>query len=76
MRLDGDMYESTMDALASLYPKLATGGYVIIDDFQIPACAAAVYDYRQKHGIDHEIVRIDWGGVYWQRQASRQRDVA
>ena len=27
MRLDGDMYESTMDALKSLYPELSPGGY-------------------------------------------------
>jgi O-methyltransferase len=27
-RLDGDMYESTMDALVALYPKLSVGGYL------------------------------------------------
>ena len=32
LRLDGDMYESTMDALVSLYPKVSPGGYVIVDD--------------------------------------------
>ena len=31
LRLDGDLYESTMIALQSLYPKLSAGGYVIID---------------------------------------------
>src|SRR5205807_461969 len=33
MRLDGDLYESTMDALTSLYDRLSVGGYVIIDDY-------------------------------------------
>src|SRR5208337_2774197 len=33
MRLDGDMYESTMEALVYLYPKLEPGGYCIIDDY-------------------------------------------
>jgi len=33
MRLDGDMYESTMDGLVWLYPKLSPGGFCIIDDF-------------------------------------------
>jgi O-methyltransferase len=33
LRLDGDMYESTMDALGNLYPKLSSGGFCIIDDF-------------------------------------------
>ena len=32
-RLDGDMYESTIQALTSLYPKLSIGGYLIIDDY-------------------------------------------
>src|SRR5690606_34540790 len=33
LRLDGDLYESTIIALECLYPKLAIGGFVIIDDF-------------------------------------------
>ncbi len=33
MRLDGDYYESTMDALTGLYDRLSPGGYVIIDDY-------------------------------------------
>ncbi|KAL7516729.1 hypothetical protein ACHAWX_001713 [Stephanocyclus meneghinianus] len=32
MRLDGDMYESTVDVLYHLYDKLSIGGYVIMDD--------------------------------------------
>lgn len=50
-RLDADSYESTMDALDHLYPKMATGGYVIIDDWNLEKCQQAVHDYRAKHGI-------------------------
>ncbi len=68
IRLDGDMYESTMDGLVNLYPKLSPGGYIIIDDYgAIPACAKAVHDYREKHGITEEIVEIDWSGRYWRK---------
>lgn len=67
MRLDGDLYESTDDALRNLYPKLSPGGYVIIDDYQVPACRAAVHDFRESHGITDPIVAIDWAGVYWRR---------
>ncbi|MCD6581329.1 MAG: class I SAM-dependent methyltransferase [Desulfuromusa sp.] len=68
LRLDGDMYESTMDALTVLYPKLSPGGYVIIDDFHIvPACKKAVEDYCQDNGIEPEIIEIDGSGVYWQK---------
>src|SRR5439155_11067157 len=68
LRLDGDMYESTMEALISLYPRLSVGGYAIVDDYgNIPGCRHAVKDYRQTHGVTEEIVPIDWGGVFWRK---------
>lgn len=68
LRLDGDMYESTMDALQHLYPKLSVGGYAIVDDYgAVRGCKAAVDDFRGAHGITEELQRIDWTGVFWQR---------
>ncbi|MBM3879532.1 MAG: macrocin O-methyltransferase [Verrucomicrobia bacterium] len=68
LRLDGDMYESTMDALVHLYPKLAVGGYLIVDDYgAVPGCARAVEDYRRSHGISEPVQTIDWSGVHWRR---------
>lgn len=67
IRLDGDMYGSTMDALTSLYPKLSAGGYAIVDDYAIEACRSAVHDYRHEHGITDSIQKIDWTGVYWRK---------
>ena len=55
IRLDGDMYESTMDALTALYPKLSAGGYLIVDD------------YRKSQQITHEIQSIDSCAVYWRK---------
>lgn len=72
LRLDGDMYESTMDALTHLYPKLSEGGFLIVDDYgAIPSCRRAVHDYREAHGITEEIVPIDWTGVYWRHSRPR-----
>ncbi|MFD0689982.1 TylF/MycF family methyltransferase [Actinomadura fibrosa] len=67
LRLDGDLYDSTTDALRYLYPKLSAGGFVIVDDYRIPSCREAVHDYRQAHGIEDEIVRIDRDSVFWRR---------
>jgi hypothetical protein len=67
IRLDGDMYESTMDALVNLYPGLSIGGYVIIDDYALASCRQAVDDYRKAHGIVDPIETVDWTGAYWQR---------
>ena len=69
LRLDGDLYQSTMEALEALYPRLMPGGYVIIDDYgAVEQCRQAVHDYRDQHCIVEEIKTIDWTGVYWQRE--------
>jgi hypothetical protein len=68
LRLDGDMYASTMVALEALYHKLSPGGFVIVDDYSsIPACAKAVEDFRSARGITDPIAEIDWTGVYWRK---------
>jgi O-methyltransferase len=68
LRLDGDMYSSTMDALRSLYHKLSVGGYVIVDDYgAIAACKKAVDDFRAEHNITEPVQQIDWTGVFWEK---------
>ena len=70
-RLDGDMYESTIDGLRNLYPRLSVGGYLIVDDYSITACKRAVDDYRREHGIDEELEEIDWSCVLWRKRVER-----
>jgi len=67
LRLDGDMYESTIVALENLYPKLSVGGYVVVDDWGLPNCKRAVEDYREFHGIEDTYVVIDGSSVYFQK---------
>jgi O-methyltransferase len=67
MRLDGDMYGSTMDALRNLYPKLVRGGFCIIDDYALTGCRAAVDEYRFTNGITDDMIRIDHSAVFWRR---------
>ncbi|MGV9316740.1 TylF/MycF/NovP-related O-methyltransferase [Streptomyces sp. NPDC003691] len=68
LRLDGDLYVSTMDALSALYPRLSPGGFVIIDDYNMAPCRAAVHEYRDAHGITEEIRAADSVGVWWRRE--------
>ena len=68
LRLDGDMYGSTMDALNSLYPKLSVGGFCIIDDYALPGCRKAVDDYIAQQGIHIEKKEIDYSGIYWRKE--------
>ena len=68
LRLDGDMYESTMDAIKNLYPKLSIGGYIIIDDYgAIEGCKHATEDYRKEFNITETIEHIDYSGIYWKK---------
>lgn len=68
LRLDGDLYESTMDSLDNLYGGLSAGGWLIVDDYEIPACAKAVNDFRDREGVTEPIVTIDWTGIAWQKR--------
>jgi len=71
MRLDGDYYESTVDALHNLYGKLSVGGFVIIDDYgqdDWTYCRKAVDDFRAAEGITAKMVRVDSTCHYWQRE--------
>lgn len=66
LRADGDLYKSTMDILDNLYHRVASGGFVIIDDFgAIASCRQAVEDFRVAHQINNPIETIDWTGAYW-----------
>ena len=68
LRLDGDMYGSTMDSLENLYPKLSSSGFCIIDDYALRGCKSAVDDYRAKQKINSEMKEIDWTGRYWRKE--------
>jgi Macrocin-O-methyltransferase (TylF) len=70
IRLDGDFYESTRDALQSLYDRLSIGGYVIIDDYGEDTwtyCRKAVNEFRSERHIEDLLVAVDSKCSYWQR---------
>jgi hypothetical protein len=70
MRLDGDLYDSTRDALVGLYDRLSPGGYVIIDDYGEDSwtyCRRAVDEFRAQRGITNPLLKVDSRCYYWQR---------
>jgi O-methyltransferase len=67
LRLDGDMYESTMQALDALYDKVSSGGFIIVDDLTLPTCRRAIDDFRLWRGIDDPLQMIDEDSAYWRR---------
>jgi O-methyltransferase len=69
LRIDADMYESTLEALEALYPRLSPGGWVVVDDYGcLPRCRAAVDDFRAAAGIIEPLRWIDWTAVGWRRR--------
>ena len=70
LRLDGDLYESTMDAITPLYDKVAPGGFILVDDYgDFEPCRRAIDEFRAARGIRDPIEKIDWCGVYWRKTA-------
>jgi hypothetical protein len=68
LRLDGDMYESTMDALGALYDKVSPGGFIIVDDFgAVAGCQKAILEFRERRGITDRLYDIDGYGAYWRK---------
>jgi hypothetical protein len=67
LRLDGDLYESTMVALEALYDRVSPGGYVLVDDYALPTCRAAVEDFRRDRAVAAPLEHVDWTGAFWRK---------
>jgi hypothetical protein len=70
VRLDADTYEPTRLALDHLYPGLAVGGYVVVDDYYtFQGCHQAIDQFREENGITEPLERIDFAAVRWRRES-------
>lgn len=55
LRMDGDLYGSTLTALEELYDQISPGGYVVIDDYDFDGCRQAIYEFFVSRKIAPEI---------------------
>lgn len=69
LKVNGDLYRSTTDALKNLYPKVSPGGFIVLDDYGMRGARQAVDEYRKNHGVEEPVHVIDVGGAYWRRSA-------
>lgn len=67
LRVDGDLYSSTKDALDALYDRVSPRGFVIVDDYFLPTCRQAVDEFIVARRMTEPIERIDWTGIYWRK---------
>jgi predicted O-methyltransferase YrrM len=63
LRLDTDWYESTKHELETLYPRLVSGGVLILDDYgHWQGSRRAVDEYLAAHDVHLLLNRIDYTG--------------
>lgn len=61
LRLDADLYAPTMAALRAFYPRLAPGGFLIVDDYgHWRGCQQAVDDYFAERGESFQGLPADY----------------
>jgi O-methyltransferase len=61
LRLDTDWYESTRHELTHLYPRLVTGGVLIIDDYgHWAGCRRAVDEYFERESAPILLTPVDY----------------
>jgi hypothetical protein len=65
LRLDGDWFESTKCCLENLYDNVVSGGYVIVDDYQLGGCKKAVDEFIEYRKLNVKIVPDANGRAYW-----------
>jgi O-methyltransferase len=76
LRLDGDMYASTIQALEALYDKLSNSGFVIVDDYHLEPCKQAITDFRLAKHIDDAITDIDGKGIFWRKTSQGESNTS
>eukprot|EP01097_Dermamoeba_algensis_P009303 TRINITY_DN6525_c0_g1_i1.p1 TRINITY_DN6525_c0_g1~~TRINITY_DN6525_c0_g1_i1.p1 ORF type:complete len:416 (-),score=108.94 TRINITY_DN6525_c0_g1_i1:94-1341(-) len=65
LRMDGDMYESTMDQLFNLYERVVVGGYVLIDDWMLRSTSLALEHFFGYHAVKENIIPLTDGSAYF-----------
>lgn len=87
LRMDGDMYDSTIDILYNLYDLVPVGGIIVVDDWDwksgckegstararpLFGAKEAVIDFHAMHEITAVMHDIDGTGAWWQKEKEVQ----
>jgi O-methyltransferase len=70
LRLDGDTYSSTKEALDILYENVVVGGIVVVDDYyDFKGCREALYDFFNEQKINPAIKQYPFGRAYFKKES-------
>jgi cephalosporin hydroxylase len=67
LRLGAGIGDAALGALEALYPKLAIGGFVVVDDHRDAACERAVTTFRERHAIAAPVEAVDASAITWRK---------
>jgi O-methyltransferase len=68
LHADGDWYDSVKLTLETFYPRIVSGGYVVIDDYGHWIGAQRATDELRAEAGDHTpMVAVDYSGRYWRK---------
>ena len=65
LRLDGDLYSSTMVCLDYLYPLISNDGLVLIDDYELTGCHDAVHEFIAKNKLKVKVERFSYTAYFY-----------
>ncbi len=66
LRIDCDFYSATKQTMEQLYPRISSGGCIILDDYFLEAFGErrAVDEYREAHGIVAPVLRVGQSALW------------
>ena len=66
--MDADWYQSVKLCLETFYDRVASGGYVVFDDYGYwEGCRRAVDEFLSGHAGKLDLVRVDHTGCYFRK---------
>eukprot|EP00931_Biecheleriopsis_adriatica_P122185 TRINITY_DN97194_c0_g1_i1.p1 TRINITY_DN97194_c0_g1~~TRINITY_DN97194_c0_g1_i1.p1 ORF type:complete len:320 (-),score=37.02 TRINITY_DN97194_c0_g1_i1:44-1003(-) len=68
LRLDGDLYKSTLETLCFLYDRLVIGGFWIMDDFMLYHARTAALNFIKFHNLTERPTRLPDRSAFFQKQ--------
>ena len=79
LRLVGDLYNSTRDAIERLEPLVVRGGIIYVDDYaKFPGCAAAIDEYRASRQLKEPLrpimARSKFQALWWRKGEVKTAD--
>ena len=69
LRIGSSTPADAAGALDACYDRISTGGFVVVDGYNLPDVRSAINEVRSRRRITSLAERIDWWGAAWRKDA-------